>query len=45
MSKISIRFYNDREVRVVWDEEKSKWWFSAIDIVATSQKGLSMTDM
>lgn len=34
MSKISIRFYNDREVRVIWDEGKSKWWFSAVDIVA-----------
>ena len=34
MTKISIRFYNDREVRAVWDEEKSKWWFSAVDIVA-----------
>lgn len=33
MSKISIRFYKDREVRAVWDEEKSKWWFSAIDII------------
>ena len=34
MTKISIRFYNDREVRAMWDEEKSKWWFSAVDIVA-----------
>ena len=34
MNKISIRFYNDREVRAIWDEEKSKWWFSAVDIVA-----------
>ena len=33
MTKISIRFYNDREVRAVWDEETSKWWFSAIDII------------
>lgn len=33
MSKISIRFYNDREVRAVWDDEKSKWWFSVLDIV------------
>ena len=33
MSKISIRFFNDREVRAVWDEEKSKWWFSVIDVV------------
>lgn len=32
--KISIRFYNDREVRAVWDEAASKWWFSVLDIVA-----------
>lgn len=31
--KISIRFYNDREVRAVWDDKNAKWWFSAIDIV------------
>lgn len=23
----------DREVRAVWDEDNSKWWFSATDIV------------
>ena len=33
MNKISIRFYNDREVRAVWDEVNSKWWFSVLDIV------------
>ncbi len=33
MSKKSIRFFNDREVRAVWDEQHSKWWFSATDIV------------
>jgi cell filamentation protein len=32
--KISIRFFNDREVRAVWDDENSKWWFSVLDIVA-----------
>jgi cell filamentation protein len=32
--KISIRFFNDREVRAVWDEENAKWWFSVLDIVA-----------
>lgn len=31
--KISIRFFNDREVRAVWDEEHSKWWFSVVDVV------------
>ena len=29
-----IRFFNDREVRAVWDEEHSKWWFSVLDIIA-----------
>ena len=33
MSKKSIRFFNDREVRAVWDDEHNKWWFSATDIV------------
>lgn len=31
--KTSIRFFNDREVRAVWDEDQNKWWFSALDIV------------
>lgn len=39
MSKVSIRFYNEREVRAVWDEERSKWWFSVQDV------GLSMRRM
>ena len=33
MSKKSIRFFNDRKVRAVWDDEHNKWWFSATDIV------------
>ena len=33
MSKISIRFFDDKEVRAVWDDEKSKWWFSVFDII------------
>ena len=32
-NKYSIRFYKDQEVRAIWDEENSKWWFSVIDIV------------
>jgi cell filamentation protein len=31
--KTSIRFFDDREVRAVWDDEKSKWYFSVLDIV------------
>ncbi|MEX0982178.1 MAG: Fic family protein [Bacteroidales bacterium] len=33
-AKVSIRFFDDREVRAVWDEENTKWWFSVLDIVA-----------
>ena len=33
MSKLSIRFYNDREVRAVWSEDENKWFYSATDVV------------
>lgn len=33
IQKVSIRFFNDREVRAVWDEPLSKWWFSVLDVV------------
>lgn len=32
--KVSIRFFDDREVRAVWNDENAKWWFSVLDIVA-----------
>ena len=33
-TKISIRFFDDREVRAIWDEHHAKWWFSVLDVVA-----------
>ena len=33
-SKISIRFFDDREVRAIWDEGNAKWWFSVLDMIA-----------
>lgn len=33
MSKISIRFFDDREVRAIWDDTNNKWWFSVLDII------------
>lgn len=31
--KLSIRFYNDREVRAVWDEQRERWYFSVLDVI------------
>ena len=31
--KISIRFFNDREIRAVWDDENAKWRFPVLDVV------------
>lgn len=33
-NKISIRFFNDHEVRAIWSDERNKWYFSIVDIVA-----------
>ena len=34
IKKVSIRFFNDREIRAVWDDAAAKWWFCAVDVVA-----------
>lgn len=31
--KLSFRFYNDREIRAVWDDAVKQWLFSVADIV------------
>jgi len=36
--KKSIRFFNDREVRAVWDDTHNKWWFSVLDIIDAINK-------
>ena len=38
MIKTSIRFFEDVPVRAVWDDESSKWWFCAADIVEALTK-------
>ena len=43
MSKVSIRFFNNREVRAVWDETASKWWFSVLDVVAAINREADYT--
>jgi cell filamentation protein len=34
MNKVSIRFFDKKEVRALWDEVNHKWWFSVLDIVS-----------
>jgi cell filamentation protein len=34
MQKISIKFFEDREVRAFWDDENNKWLFSVLDIIS-----------
>ena len=31
----NIRFFESQEIRMAWDEEAEKWWFSIVDVVAT----------
>lgn len=32
VNKISIRFFGDKEVRAVWDEDGNKWFFNVVDV-------------
>ena len=33
-NKISIRFFNDQEVRAAWDYDSNHWLFSVVDVIA-----------
>ena len=33
-NKISIRFFNDQEVRAAWDYDGNRWLFSVVDVIA-----------
>ena len=34
MIKHSIRYFNNKQVRAVWDNDNSSWWYSATDFIA-----------
>ena len=34
IQKISLRYFNDSEIRAVWDDGDSRWLFAVVDIVA-----------
>ena len=33
MIKHSVRLFNNKTVRAVWDNEQSMWWYSAVDFI------------
>ena len=33
-NKISIRFFNDQEVRAAWDYDGNRWLFSVVDVIS-----------
>jgi len=33
IQKTSIRFFDDKEIRAVWDDRAAKWWFSVLDVL------------
>ncbi len=39
--KISLRFFNDREFRVVGNEAGKQWWFAVMDIDAALSESSS----
>lgn len=43
MNKVSIRFFNNREVRAIWDDAGAKWWFSVLDVVAAINREADYT--
>lgn len=33
MIKHPIRYFNNHPIIAIWDDEKSIWWYSAIDLI------------
>lgn len=34
LQKVSIRFFNNKEVRAAWDNDGNRWLFSVVDVIA-----------
>ena len=39
----AIKLFEDKRVRVLWDEEKEKWFFSIVDVVGVLSDSVSPT--
>ena len=37
----SIKLFNDKKVRVHWDDEQEKWYFSIVDVISILTESLN----
>ncbi|CFX06516.1 BRO N-terminal domain [Syntrophomonas zehnderi OL-4] len=37
----TIRLFNDRRIRVLWDDEQEKWFFSIVDVIAVLTESIN----
>ncbi len=33
MIKYSVRLFLNKKIRAIWDDDNSKWWYSAVDVI------------
>jgi len=39
----SIKLFEQKQVRYIWDEESEKWWWSIIDVIAILTESMNPT--
>ena len=44
MENDSIKLFESKQIRTVWDEEREKWYFSVVDVVAALTDSVNPTD-
>ena len=42
--KDSVKLFEDRKIRTLWDEKEEKWYFSVVDVVAALTDSVNPTD-
>jgi hypothetical protein len=41
--KETLKLFEERKVRTVWDDEKEKWYFSIVDVVSVLTDSVDAT--
>ena len=39
--EIGIRLFQDQKVKVLWDDEKEKWYFSIVDVIGILSESIN----